>query len=401
MKKLLIAAAALSVVAGAQAQSSVEVYGLLDMSYSELKNTGGANTNKLTSTGGAWSANGSGILNGSRLGFRGTEDLGAGNKAKFVVEYGINLTAKEGTTTTSSTVSGEGGALSGGSMGNLRVGFVALENAQLGTIAAGTMYSLVDGSSGALAGSQAHGGTNNGQGAASLFKYGQNARAGNAVVYTSPSFGGFTARLGNQASEVIVENGASTKVAGSTMYAIDYAVGNLKAGYAYQKIKNMSNAAGAATTGVQLVSLIGTTNDTSGVTAMEASKADLTYNVYGGSYNFGFATVGLHHSDYKNEVVTATGNGVAGSNVKSSQNSLSASIPLSGTKWTINTAYTDGDLTTTGVKSYDTTAYDLFAVYTLSKRTNLFVFNNQTKFDAPSGTDYKQSQTGVGVRHSF
>jgi predicted porin len=405
MKKLLIAAAALSVVAGAQAQSSVEVYGILDMSYSELKNTG-ADTNKLTSIGGVNSGNGSGILNGSRLGFRGTEDLGAGNKAKFVVEYGINLTAAEQTDgNNAARVTNTTAAVTGSAIGALRQGYVALENANLGTIAAGTMYSFVDASSGALAGSQAHGGSNNGQGAASLFKYGQNARAANAIAYISPSFSGVTLKLGTQQSETIrSSNSATVEQNSSNMYAIDYAAGPVKAGYAYQKIKNVTNATavnaptsatGTAGAGVQLVNLVGVTNDTNGISAL-AGTANLTYKVYGGSYNFGFATVGLNHSDYKNEVVTGA------ANVESSQNSLSASIPVSGTKWTINTAYTDGKLETTGVKSYDTTAYDLFAVYTLSKRTNVYLFNNQTKFDAPStGTDYKQSQTGVGVRHSF
>jgi predicted porin len=379
MKKLLIAAAAMSVVAGtAQAQSSVEVYGILDMSYSELKNTGNS-TNKVALLGGIDSANGSGILNGSRLGFRGTEDLGSGNKAKFVIEYGINLSAAEDSAT-SSTVKGQ-------ALGNLRQGYVALENANAGTLVAGTIYSFVDATSGSLGGSQAHGGTNNGQGAASLFKYGQNARASNGIAYVSPTFSGVTLKLGTQVSETINNTSSGPVDANSsTMYAVDYAAGNVKAGYAYQKIKNVTNAS------TNIVSLVGTSNDVASSTV--DGTADLTYNVYGGSYNFGFATVGLNHSDYKNQRTSG------GANLKSSQNSLSASIPVSA-KWTINTAYTEGDLKTTGVKSYDTTAYDLFAVYTLSKRTNVFLFNQQTKFDAPSGVDFKQTQTGLGVRHSF
>jgi predicted porin len=379
MKKLLIAAAAMSVVAGtAQAQSSVEVYGILDMSYSELKNTGNS-TNKVALLGGIDSANGSGILNGSRLGFRGTEDLGSGNKAKFVIEYGINLSAAEDSAT-ASTVKGQ-------ALGNLRQGYVALENANAGTLVAGTIYSFVDATSGSLGGSQAHGGTNNGQGAASLFKYGQNARASNGIAYVSPTFSGVTLKLGTQVSETINNTSSGPVDANSsTMYAVDYAAGNVKAGYAYQKIKNVTNAS------TNIVSLVGTSNDVASSTV--DGTADLTYNVYGGSYNFGFATVGLNHSDYKNQRTSG------GANLKSSQNSLSASIPVSA-KWTINTAYTEGDLKTTGVKSYDTTAYDLFAVYTLSKRTNVFLFNQQTKFDAPSGVDFKQTQTGLGVRHSF
>jgi predicted porin len=72
MKKLLIASAALAMVAGtAQAQSSVTVYGLLDIGVSEVKNQSNDSgaavaTSKISNTG-----NGDGSLATSRLGFRG------------------------------------------------------------------------------------------------------------------------------------------------------------------------------------------------------------------------------------------------------------------------------------------------------------------------------------------
>ena len=88
MKKLLIASAALAMVAGtAQAQSSVTVYGLIDMGYTATENSSttsaGATTTKKQSTTG----NGDGALATSRFGVRGSEDLGAGRKANFVLEY--------------------------------------------------------------------------------------------------------------------------------------------------------------------------------------------------------------------------------------------------------------------------------------------------------------------------
>ena len=81
MKKLLIATAALAMVAGtAQAQSSVTVYGKLDAGYSDRKAEG---------TSGA-KASGAGVVfnahETSRWGLRGTEDLGGGLKANFVIE---------------------------------------------------------------------------------------------------------------------------------------------------------------------------------------------------------------------------------------------------------------------------------------------------------------------------
>lgn len=80
MKKSLIALAVLSAVAGAaQAQSSnVTIYGLVDMGI-QRQDIGGTATTALDS----------GNQSGSRLGFKGTEDLGGGLKANFKLEMGV------------------------------------------------------------------------------------------------------------------------------------------------------------------------------------------------------------------------------------------------------------------------------------------------------------------------
>eukprot|EP01036_Dinobryon_divergens_P044212 gene44212-58978_t len=82
MNRQLIAAAVLSTLAGvAAAQSNVTVYGRVDLSVAQQA---AAPDNKEVRNG-----------SGSRLGFRGTEDLGGGLKATFVLESGIN--AQSGT----------------------------------------------------------------------------------------------------------------------------------------------------------------------------------------------------------------------------------------------------------------------------------------------------------------
>lgn len=78
MKKSLLALAVLGAYAGvASAQSSVTLFGTVDMAGSYVKNdtTGGADGNR-------WSLATNGI-NSSQLGFRGIEDLGGGLKAGF------------------------------------------------------------------------------------------------------------------------------------------------------------------------------------------------------------------------------------------------------------------------------------------------------------------------------
>ena len=80
MKKSLLALAVLGAFAGAaSAQSSVTLFGVVDVSANNIKNGSISN----------WSLQ-SNQLNSNRLGFRGTEDLGGGLSAGFWLEAGMN-----------------------------------------------------------------------------------------------------------------------------------------------------------------------------------------------------------------------------------------------------------------------------------------------------------------------
>ena len=79
MKKLAILAALAAVSAAASAQSNVTLFGVLDEAARYVKN-GDLKMKSLASGG----------INTSRLGFRGTEDLGDGLKAGFWLETGLN-----------------------------------------------------------------------------------------------------------------------------------------------------------------------------------------------------------------------------------------------------------------------------------------------------------------------
>ena len=81
MKKSLLALAVLGAFAGvASAQSSVTLYGTVDLSAKYVKNDGSNRRVSLSQDG----------INSSQLGLRGTEDLGGGLKAGFVLLSGIN-----------------------------------------------------------------------------------------------------------------------------------------------------------------------------------------------------------------------------------------------------------------------------------------------------------------------
>ena len=83
MKKIRIALAVSVALAAtaAHAQTSVTLYGLIDAGITYTNNVGGSSRVALAS----------GNISGSRFGLRGTEDLGGGLKALFVLENGFNV----------------------------------------------------------------------------------------------------------------------------------------------------------------------------------------------------------------------------------------------------------------------------------------------------------------------
>jgi predicted porin len=123
MKKSLIALAALAATGAAFAQSSVTLFGVVDLAYENVK------TNAGRISGISPSANSS-----SRLGFRGVEDLGGGMSASFWLEAALAPNSgigSSGTTTTNQSSNITAGGLTfnrrstvslSGPFGELRVG---------------------------------------------------------------------------------------------------------------------------------------------------------------------------------------------------------------------------------------------------------------------------------------
>ncbi len=122
MNKKVLTAAILATLGGtAHAQSSVTLYGLIDAGISYVNNS-------KTSTGSdKLFKYDDGVAQGSRWGLRGTEDLGGGLKAIFVLENGFN--SGNGTL-------GQGGAMFG------RQAFVGLSKTDVGSLTFGRQYSF-------------------------------------------------------------------------------------------------------------------------------------------------------------------------------------------------------------------------------------------------------------------
>lgn len=100
MKKSLLALAAMSAFAtAANAQSSVTLYGVVDLPIEYTNHLapglGAPNASGVPQAapggGSRVGLSGGGGLSGSRWGLRGTEDLGGGLKALFVLESGFGL----------------------------------------------------------------------------------------------------------------------------------------------------------------------------------------------------------------------------------------------------------------------------------------------------------------------
>ncbi|OAK64142.1 porin [Variovorax paradoxus] len=118
MKKSLTAFAALAVCGLASAQSSVTLFGVVDAGVTYQSNTARDTVTGLSNKQSKWSLGNSGY-NSSRIGFRGTEDLGGGLAASFWLEAPI--TNDDGATGVSTFNRRSTVSLSGG-FGELRLG---------------------------------------------------------------------------------------------------------------------------------------------------------------------------------------------------------------------------------------------------------------------------------------
>ena len=114
MKKSLVALAALAVAGVASAQSSVTMFGVVDTTISGFSNKSEGVLGQSVTT--SQTMMRSGGYNSSRLGFRGTEDLGGGLAVGFWLEGAVNT--DDGT-----------GAATGGGFNFQRRSTVSLSNA--------------------------------------------------------------------------------------------------------------------------------------------------------------------------------------------------------------------------------------------------------------------------------
>jgi len=192
MKKSLIMLAIAGAFAGtAHAQTAVNVYGIVDMGLVREQGNAAGSVNKVTS----------GAQSGSRIGFKGTEDLGDNMKALFVLETGI---------------AADSGGFNQNGLAFGRQSFVGLQN-DFGTLTLGRQYTpyfltlnAADPFASGLAGTASNLVANSG------------IRMNNTIKYASPIFmDGATAELAYGFGEQTGNNDAGRLISGSLGYAND------------------------------------------------------------------------------------------------------------------------------------------------------------------------------------
>jgi predicted porin len=394
MKKLLIASAALAMVAGtAQAQSSVTVYGVLDIGVSEVKNesttSGVTTTSKINNTG-----NGDGSLATSRLGFRGVEDLGAGRKAKFQLEYdltdaGTGSTRADGQSATTTT------SAAGTSYANLgaRYSWVGLEDSKLGELRLGqqetSMHSVF---AAGLAG-----GANNAAGSIysssdtvnSISDISARARpydvfVSRAITYISPVISGvrFEVQSANYKTDAGTPGAVSDLRVGLNAASLKYSAGKLNLAAAVQTTKVDSSA---------------TAND---VNTREGTAISA-------NYDFGAVRAFAVYSTDKQTQYQG---------VRHDTKATEVGLQLPVGKTTFWASAFDGDRKGSGLttaadsqglatRNADLSGYQVGVRNDLSKRTAIYAIYGQQeiKGTAAANNTNKLETTGmsVGVRHSF
>ena len=341
MKKTLVAVAAMAAVTGALAQATI--YGLIDQAYRSDKTTAG--TTAATKKTGIDS-----VLNGgSQFGFKGSEDLGGGLTASFVMELGYETSD----------------AISGGL--NNRQSFVGLAGG-FGSVNIGRQYSNIF-----LAAC--------GQDVSSCANIAGNTyvvaadssgdvRRANAISYNLPSIvPGVTIQVGKSYGEATTTP-TSTNAGNGTFYTLGYSAGAIAATLASESRENegnypLTNAQGASLT----------------------AKRKTT--VTGLSYDAGMAKV----------LYTNTKSVIGAGTTKFSMTGIV--VPMGAA----SIAYQAGTGDTKSIASTTTSKLKGSLVnfnYSLSKRTTAYVkVGSMSETTAAGANTLKISTTAVGIAHGF
>jgi predicted porin len=405
MKKSLLALAVMGAFAGAaQAQSSVSVYGILDVGYAatsnESKLTAAATPTKAV---GRNTGNGDGGLSTSRLGFRGVEDLGKGLSAQFVLEYDLVNVGMGGTGADSNLANGATNGAAVGSGFGARYSYIGLSDKAAGTLRLGRQEQPVFS---VLAGMGLAGAANNMAG--SIYSSGNNTAVlsagvrpvtvfiNQAITYISPTISGV--QVTAQYAGNSYEQNATTRSAGARESG---------ASITFTGVKNLEVGYGIAMQDVNLVTATYTnaTLTTPATFATTSANTKTTQQAVAANYNFGVVRPFINYTSIK-----TTSSAVVTRDQSAYEIGLRAPVTPVISVWastfmgTKKTAANDTTLAAATTGNADLRGFQLGSTYAFSKRTTAYaIYGQQNVKGKDAATNTKIDSVGytVGLRHSF
>lgn len=388
MKKSLLALAAMGAFAGgaAQAQSSVSVYGIFDGGYAYTNKTETAVNG--TQTNNAVSGFAGGQAASSRLGFRGTEDLGGGLAAVFNLELGVNAGTGEVTVATSTLTP------SGQQSTGVRTAVVGLSSKEIGTVTIGRQLTAIHTiMAGAVFAANNMAGdiiysdvTGTSANTTALRVHSLATRMSDSVAFRSNSFSGLRVNLdysGDNATGATnpasPTNAAATGVQIGNMGAmLDYTYGPFRAMAGTHQVKSNTNVA---------------TTTAGTVTKTSINAVGLVYSAKGLVANATWAN--------NKTVNDTTGARISAVNAWK----LGVSYQMGAVMPFIQYGQGTNKLTEASPVNQDNDGYQVGATYTLSKRSSLYAaYGNQTaKVTQGASTNMKSEikEIGIGLVHTF
>ena len=369
MKKSLLVAALIAGFAGAaNAETSVTLYGIVDggIAYERVKGTVNGADYKGTRTGAL-----SGGQSSNRWGLKGTEDLGNGLQAVFVLENGFNLGTGQasqnnrmfGRQATIGLKSDAWGQLDLGRQTNIASKYFARVASPFGTdfsdARVGTTFGAAD-----------------------------SLRYDNMVMYQTPNFAGFQFGLGysfnTNGNQSFKQSGSAQPNTRAWTTGLRYANGPLAAALTYDQLK------------------------TNGLNTTPVNDRDVSIKSWnlGASYDFevvkvhaGFGQArngwlsGIEYADF--ELGDAY---VANDGMKVNSYTVGLSAPVG--PGNVMASWGMADPRGTVGDDEKQHIYSLGYTYPLSKRTNVYAVGSYAD-NVAFQSDLKSTLVGVGVRHQF
>jgi predicted porin len=360
MKKSVLVLAVLGAFTNAASaeSTSVTVYGVVDAGVVAERGGSTGSVTKLSS----------GVASGSRLGFKGTEDLGGGLSASFVLENGFQAdTGALGQSATAATLFG-------------RQAFVGLGSSNFGTVTLGRQYTphylavnFADPFGTGLAGDAVNILPNTGDAA---------SRMNNTIKYATPNLSGFSGELAYGFGEVAGDSSAKRQIGAS----VGYTGGPLGVRLAYHNLNN-ATAANQPGNNAKNTILAATYN-------FEVAKLHLAYGV----------DKGTGSSPYRNTTVnpygrimtpsTDSNDVLVGVSVPFGPHTLLASFIRKNDKTARNQ---DADQWAVGYRYALSKRTDLYTAYARIKNKNGASYTVGNAIEAGSG----DKALNLGIRHTF